>query len=83
MSVSVKSEGTGSRCDAGAQWRNDEYPRAGADWEFCGEPQHGAGAEIADGRMLEAVYVRQLNVLLYLDTNAAAESGKMESLPIS
>jgi len=36
-----------------------------------------------NGRMLEAVYVRQLNVLLYLDMNAAAESGKMESLPIS
>src|SRR5215472_12454323 len=36
-----------------------------------------------DGRMLEAVYVRQLNVLLYLDGDAAIQSGPMERLPIS
>jgi hypothetical protein len=36
-----------------------------------------------NGRMLEALYVRPLNLLLFLDTNAAAESGRMESLPIS
>jgi hypothetical protein len=36
-----------------------------------------------EGRMLEAVYVRQLNVLLYLDTNAVALSGQMERLPIT
>jgi hypothetical protein len=36
-----------------------------------------------NGRMLEAVHVRQLNLLLFLDINAAAESGRMESLPIS
>jgi hypothetical protein len=36
-----------------------------------------------EGRMLEAVYVRQLNLLLYLDTNAVAQSGQMERLPIS
>jgi hypothetical protein len=36
-----------------------------------------------NGRMLEAVYVRQLNALLFLDTKAAAESGRIESLPIS
>ena len=36
-----------------------------------------------DGRMLEAVYVRQLNLLLYLDTNAVAQSGQMERLPIT
>ena len=34
-------------------------------------------------RLLEAVYVRQLNMLLYLDTNAATQSGQMERLPIS
>jgi hypothetical protein len=36
-----------------------------------------------DGRRLEAVYVRQLNVLLYLDTNATTQPGRMEQLPIS
>ena len=36
-----------------------------------------------EGRLLEAVYVRQLNVVLYLDTNAATQSGQMERLPIS
>jgi len=36
-----------------------------------------------DGRMLEAVYVRQLNVLLYLDGDATIQSGPMERLPIS
>jgi hypothetical protein len=29
------------------------------------------------------VYVRQLNVLLYLDTNATTQTGRMEQLPIS
>jgi hypothetical protein len=36
-----------------------------------------------EGRMLEAVYVRQLNMLLYLDINAVAQSGEMERLPIT
>jgi hypothetical protein len=36
-----------------------------------------------DGRMLEAVYVRQLNTLLYLDSSAATQAGMMERLPIS
>jgi hypothetical protein len=36
-----------------------------------------------EGRLLEAVYVRQLNLLLYLDTNSAAQSGQTERLPIS
>jgi len=36
-----------------------------------------------DGRMLEAVYVRPLNVLLYLDGDSAVQSGSMEHLPIS
>jgi hypothetical protein len=36
-----------------------------------------------EGRMLEAVYVKQLNVMLYLDTNAVAQSGQMERLPIT
>ena len=36
-----------------------------------------------EGRLLEAVYLRQLNVVLYLDTNATTQSGQMEHLPIS
>jgi len=37
----------------------------------------------ADGRVLAAVYVQQLNAMLFLDGNAAAQSGHMERLPIS
>ena len=81
-SVWVKSEGT-TRCAAGAQWRNYEYPRAGTGGTSWSGPQRHDGAGIDNGRMLEAVYVRQLNVLLFLDANAATESGRMESLPIS
>jgi hypothetical protein len=36
-----------------------------------------------DGRMLEAVYVRQLNTLLFLDSSAATQPGRMDRLPIS
>lgn len=36
-----------------------------------------------EGRILEAVYVQQLNALLYLDTNESAIHGRMERLPIS
>jgi hypothetical protein len=36
-----------------------------------------------EGRILEAVYVQQLNALLYLDTNESVTLGRMERLPIS
>ena len=36
-----------------------------------------------EGRMLEAVYVLRLNLLLFLDGNAATQSGQMERLPIT
>ena len=55
--------------------------------ELTGNPKTGHSTVLVrkshDGRMLEAVYVRQLNLLLYLDTNAVAQSGQMERLPIT
>lgn len=36
-----------------------------------------------EGRMLEAVYVRELNMVLFLDMNATAQPGRMDRLPIS
>ena len=82
-SVSVKSEGT-TRVVPLAH--NGETMNIRAQ-ELAGHRGAGPSAmmvrESHDGRMLEAVYVRQLNVLLFLDANAATESGRMESLPIS
>jgi hypothetical protein len=82
-SVSVKSEGT-TRVVTLAH--NGETTNIRAQ-ELAGNRAAGSSAMMVrkshDGRMLEAVYVRQLNVLLFLDTDAAAESGRMESLPIS
>jgi hypothetical protein len=82
-SVSVKWEGT-TRVVTLAH--NGETMNIRAQ-ELAGNRAAGRSAMMVrkshDGRMLEAVYVRQLNVLLFLDTNAAAESGGMESLPIS
>jgi hypothetical protein len=82
-SVSVKSEGT-TRVVTLAH--NGETMNIRAQ-ELAGNRAAGRSAMMVrkspNGRMLEAVYVRQLNVLLFLDTNAAAESGRMESLPIS
>jgi hypothetical protein len=55
--------------------------------ELTGNPAASHGAVLVrkshDGRRLEAVYVQQLNVVFYLDTNAATQSGQMERLPIS
>jgi hypothetical protein len=82
-SLSVKSEGT-SRVVTIA--RNGETMDIRAQ-ELAGNPAASHSALLVrksrDGRLLEAVYVRQLNVLLFLDTNAAAHSGRMERLPIS
>ena len=82
-SVSVKSEGT-TRVVTLAH--NGETMNIRAQ-ELAGNRGAGPSAMMVrkshDGRMLEAVYVRQLNVLLFLDANAATESGRMESLPIS
>lgn len=36
-----------------------------------------------EGRVLEAVYVRELNIMLFLDMNATALPGRMDRLPIS
>jgi hypothetical protein len=81
--LSVKSEGTGRVVTIA---RNGETMNIRAQ-ELAGNYAAGRSAMMvrksANGRMLEAVYVRQLDVLLFLDINAAAESGSMESLPIS
>src|SRR5580704_9825571 len=78
--LSVKSEGTGRVVTIA---RNGETMNIRAQ-ELTGNSAANHSTVLVrkspNGRMLEAVYVRQLNVLLYLDMNAAAESGKMESL---
>ena len=82
-SVSVKSEGTARVVTLA---HNGETMNIRAQ-ELAGNRPAGRSAMMVrkspNGRMLEAVYVRQLNILLFLDINAAAESGRMESLPIS
>jgi hypothetical protein len=82
-SLSVKSEGT-TRVVTIA--RNGETMDIRAQ-ELAGNPAASHSSVLVrkshDGRMLEAVYVRQLNLLLFLDGNAAAQSGQMERLPIT
>jgi hypothetical protein len=82
-SLSVKSEGT-SRVVTIA--RNGETMNIRAQ-ELTGNPAASRSTVLVrkshEGRMLEAVYVRELNALLYLDMNAAAQSGRMERLPIT
>ena len=82
-SLSVKSEGT-SRVVTIA--RNGETMNIRAQ-ELAGNPGASHSTVLVrkshEGRKLEAVYVRQLNVLLFLDGNAAAQSGQMERLPIT
>jgi hypothetical protein len=82
-SLSVKSEGT-TRVVTIA--RNGETMNIRAQ-ELMGNPAASRSTVLVrkshEGRMLEAVYVRQLNVLLFLDGNAAAQSGQMERLPIT
>jgi hypothetical protein len=81
--VSVKSEGTGRVVTI---TRNGETMNIRAQ-ELAGNSTANHSSVLVrkshEGRLLEAVYVRQLNVLLYLDTNAATQSGRMEQLPIS
>jgi hypothetical protein len=82
-SLSVKSEGTGRVVTIA---RNGETMNIRAQ-ELTGNPAANHSTVLVrkshDGRRLEAVYVRQLNVLLYLDTNATTQTGRMEKLPIS
>src|ERR1700745_3680290 len=82
-SLSVKSEGT-SRVVTIA--RNGETMNIRAQ-ELAGNPPTSHSSVLVrkshEERMLEAVYVRQLNLLLFLDGNAAAQSGQMERLPIT
>jgi hypothetical protein len=82
-SLSVKSEGTGRVVTIA---RNGETMNIRAQ-ELTGNPTASHSTVLVrkshDGRRLEAVYVRQLNVLLYLDTNATTQPGRMEQLPIS
>jgi hypothetical protein len=82
-SVSVKSEGT-TRVVTLAH--NGETMNIHAQ-ELAGNAAASQSTVLVrkshEGRLLEAVYVRQLNMLLYLDTNAATQSGQMERLPIS
>jgi hypothetical protein len=82
-SLSVKSEGT-TRVVTIA--RNGETMNIRAQ-ELTRNPGASHSTVLVrksnEGRMLEAVYVRQLNMLLYLDINAVAQSGEMERLPIS
>jgi hypothetical protein len=81
--LSVKSEGTGRVVTI---TRNGETMKIRAQ-ELVGNPAASHSTVLVrkshEGRLLEAVYVRQLNVLLFLDTNAAAQSGLTERLPIS
>jgi hypothetical protein len=81
--LSVKSEGTGRVVTI---TRNGETMNIRAQ-ELTGNPAATHSTVLVrkshEGRLLEAVYVRQLNVLLYLDTNAATQTGRMERLPIS
>jgi hypothetical protein len=82
-SLSVKSEGT-TRVVTIARKGETMNIRAR---ELSGNRATGRSAMMVrkshDGRMLAAVYVRQLNVLLFLDEDAAAQSGQMERLPIT
>jgi hypothetical protein len=82
-SLTVKSEGTGRVVTIA---RGGETMNIRAQ-ELTGNPAASHSTVLVrkshEGRMLEAVYVKQLNVLLYLDTNSAAQSGQMERLPIS
>jgi hypothetical protein len=82
-SLSVKSEGT-SRVVTIA--RNGETMNIRAQ-ELAGNPAASRSSVLVrkshEGRMLEAVYVRELNAMLFLDTNAVAQSGQMERLPIT
>jgi len=82
-SLSVKSERT-TRVVTIA--RNGETMDIRAQ-ELAGNPAASPSSVLVrkshEGRMLEAVYVRQLNLLLFLDGNAAAQSGPMERLPIT
>ena len=82
-SLTVKSEGTGRVVTIA---RNGETMKIRAQ-EITGNPAASHSTVLVrkshEGRMLEAVYVKQLNVLLYLDTNSATQSGQMERLPIS
>jgi len=81
--LSVKSEGTGRVVTI---TRNGETMNIRAQ-ELAGNAAASQSTVLVrkshEGRLLEAVYVRQLNMLLYLDTNAATQSGQMERLPIS
>jgi hypothetical protein len=81
--LSVKSEGTGRVVTIA---RNGETMNIRAQ-ELTGNPAASRSTVLVrkshDGRRLEAVYVRQLNLLLYLDTNAGTQPGQMERLPIS
>jgi len=81
--LSVKSEGTGRVVTIA---RNGKTMNIRAQ-ELAGNRAAGRSAMMVrkspNGRMLEAVYLRQLNLLLFLDGNAAAQSGQMERLPIT
>jgi hypothetical protein len=82
-SLSVKSEGT-SRVVTIARGSETMNIRA---QELTGNSKTSHSTVLVrkshEGRMLEAVYVQQLNILLFLDGNAAAQSGQMERLPIT
>src|ERR1700751_5840305 len=81
--LSVKSEGTARVVTI---TRNGETMNIRAQ-ELTGNPPASQSTVLVrksqEGRLLEAVYVRQLNMLLYLDTNATTQPGRMEQLPIS
>ena len=82
-SLSVKSEGKGRVVTIA---RNGETMNIQAQ-ELKGTPAGSRSTVLVgkshDGRQLEAVYVQQLNMLLFLNGNAAAQSGQMERVPIT
>jgi hypothetical protein len=82
-SVSVKSEGTTRVVTLAHNGETMNIPAQ----ELAGNAAASQSTVLVrkshEGRLLEAVYLRQLNMLLYLDTNAATQSGQRERLPIS
>lgn len=82
-SVSVKSEGTTRVVTLAHNGETMNIPAQEVAGNAAASQSTVLVRKSHEGRLLEAVYLRQLNMLLYLDTNAATQSGQRERLPIS
>ena len=51
--------------------------------ERSNQPERVAGWKVDEGRKVEAVYVKELNRTLYLNTSSQGSSSHMDRLPIS